>query len=114
MIRSPWKKVATSSLLQTPAGSWVVTSTAISVPTTAVPTLVPISCAVSFSAVPMDVALAGIASTSATAQIVITVRSPIVITTIDAAMAGYPRSTPQARPPRAPASRPAPIRQAIR
>jgi hypothetical protein len=70
-----------------PAGSRVVTSTAISVPTTAVPTLVPTSCAVSFSAAPIEVRLLGMASTSATAQIVMTVRRPIVIATMQTAMA---------------------------
>ena len=55
--------------------------------TVVVPTLVPTSWAVSFSAVPMDVRLLGIASTSATAQIVMTVRSPIVMSTIETAMA---------------------------
>ena len=75
----------------------VVTSTAISVPTTAVPMLVPTSCAVSLSAAPIDVRLLGIASTSATAQIVMTVRSPTVITTMQTAIARYPWSTPHER-----------------
>ena len=87
MIRSPWKNDATRSLLHVPAGSWVVTSAAIRVPTTAVPTLVPTSCAVSLSAAPIEVRLLGIASTRATAQIVMTVRRPMVITTMQTAMA---------------------------
>ena len=98
MIRSPWKKDSTRSLLHVPAGSCVVTRAAIRVPTTAVPTLVPTSWAVSLSAVPIEVRLLGIASTRATAQIVMTVRSPIVITTMQAAMAAYPWSTPHERP----------------
>jgi hypothetical protein len=57
------------------------------VPTTAVPTLVPTSCALSLRAVPIDVRFSGIASTSATAQIVITVRRPTVMTTMLTAMA---------------------------
>ena len=87
MICSPWKNDATRSLLHTPAGRWVVTSAAIMVPTTAVPTLVPTSWAVSLSAVPIEVRLLGMASTSATAQIVITVRRPIVIRTMQTAIA---------------------------
>ena len=88
VTRSPWKKDDTSSGLHVPAGSVVVTSTATRVPTTAVPTLVPTSWAVSLSAVPIDVRLAGIASTRATAQIVMTVRRPRVMTTIATATAG--------------------------
>ncbi len=65
----------------------MVTSAAIRVPTTAVPTLVPTSWAVSLSAAPIEVRLLGIASTRATAQIVITVRSPTVITTMEMAIA---------------------------
>jgi hypothetical protein len=87
----------------------VVTSAAIRVPT-----LVPTSWAVSLRAVPIDVRLAGIASTRAIAQIVITVRSPIVITTMQTAMAAYPWSTPQARPARAAARQVASTRQATR
>ena len=97
-----------------PAGSAVVTSTAISVPTTAVPMLVPTSCAVSLRAVPIEVRLLGIASTSATAQIVMTVRSPMVIATMQTAIAKYPCSTPQERPNSEPARKPAPTRQAMR
>ena len=114
MICSPWKNDATRSPPHVPAGSWVVTSAAIMVPTTAVPMLVPTSWAVSLSAVPMEVRLLGIASTRATAQIVMTVRSPIVISTMQTAIAAYPWSTAQARPARDPARKPAPIRQAMR
>ncbi len=83
-------------------------------PTTAVPMLVPTSWAVSLSAVPIEVRLLGIASTRATAQIVMTVRSPIVISTMQTAIAAYPWSMPQASPAREPARKPAPIRQAMR
>ncbi len=89
-MRSPSKNEVTRSVLHVPAGSCVVTRAAIRVPTTAVPRLVPTSCAVSLSAVPIEVRLRGIASTSATAQMVITVRSPTVITTMQTAIAAYP------------------------
>ena len=59
-----------------------------SVPTMAMPSLVPTSCAVSLRAAPIEVRLSGIALTSATAQMVITVRSPTVSTTMQTAMAG--------------------------
>ena len=91
-----------------------MTSTAIMVPITAVPTLVPTSWAVSLSAAPMDVRLLGIAPTRATAQIVMTVRSPTVIRTMQTAMARYPWSTAQARPRSEPPRKTAPTRQAIR
>src|SRR6478609_9608522 len=113
-MRSPWKNDSTRSLLHTPAGSWVVTSAAIMVPTTAVPRLVPTSWAVSLRAAPMEVRLLGIASMRATAQMVMTVRSPIVISTMQTAMAAYPWSTAQARPANEPARKPAPTRQAMR
>ena len=64
-----------------------VTSAAIRVPTTAVPTLVPTSCAVSLSAAPIEVRLLGIALTRATAQMVITVRRPMVKVTMKTAIA---------------------------
>ncbi len=63
-----------------------MTRAAISVPTAAVPTLVLTSWAVSLSAVPIEVRLC-IASTRATAQIVMTVRRPIVMSTMQSAMA---------------------------
>ena len=91
-----------------------MTRAAIRVPTTAVPTLVPTSWAVSLSAVPIEVRLLGIASTRATAQIVITVRRPMVITTMQTAIAAYPWSTPHDRPASEPARKPAPTRQAMR
>ncbi len=78
------------------------------------PTLVPTSCAVSLSAAPIEVRLAGIASTRATAQIVMTVRSPIVMSTIETAMARYPCSTPQASPAGPAARKTAPTKQAMR
>ncbi len=56
-------------------------------PTTAVPRLVPTSWAVSLSAAPIEVRFFGIASTRATAQIVMIVRSPMVSTTIMMAIA---------------------------
>src|SRR4051794_13471991 len=87
VIRSPWKKDATRSVLHAPDGRLAVTRTAMRVPTTAVPTLVPTSCAVSLSAVPIEVRFSAIASTSATAQIVITVRRPTVRTTMLTAIA---------------------------
>ena len=84
MIRSPWKNDATRWWLHVPAGSVAVTRAAMSVPTTAVPMLVPASCAVSLSAAPIEVRFSGIALTSATAQTVITVRSPTVSATMRA------------------------------
>lgn len=87
VTRSPWKNDATRSLLHPPEGRVAVTSAAMSVPTTAVPTLVPTSCAVSLSAAPIDVRFSGIASTSATAQIVMTMRRPTVRLTMQTAIA---------------------------
>ena len=86
-MRSPWKNVSRRSAPQMPDGRIVVTRSATIVPTTAVPTLVPTSWAVSLSAVPIEVRFAGIASTSATAQMVMTVRRPMVMTTMQAAIA---------------------------
>ncbi len=57
------------------------------VPTTAVPRLVPISWEVSLRAAPIEVRFFGIASTRATAQMVMIVRSPVVSTTIMTAIA---------------------------
>src|SRR3954454_8853215 len=62
----------------------------------------------------MEVRLLGIGSTSATAQIVITVRSPMVISTMQTAMAAYPWWTAQDRPASEAARNIAPTRQAIR
>ena len=58
-----------------------------SVPTIAVPTLVPTSCAVSLSAAPIDVRLLGIAPISATAHVIMTVLNPTVKTTMKMAIA---------------------------
>ena len=56
-------------------------------PTMAVRRLAPTSWAVSLRAAPIDVRLLGIASMSATAQMVMTVRSPTVIATVETAVA---------------------------
>ncbi len=87
MTRSPWKNDDTSSLLHRPSGSAVVTRAAMAVPTTAVPMLVPTSCAVSFRAVPIDVLFSGMALTRATAQMVMMVRRPRVRVTMKIAIA---------------------------
>ena len=80
----------------------------------AVPMLLPTSCAVSFRAAPSQVRLLGMASTSPTSQIVMTVRNRIVMITMPTAIAVYLWSTVQASQANPAVTATAPVRQDAR